>query len=154
MLLSYRIIIFIITIFLLLYFFNNDTNIITKIIIVLLLHAILYSDCYAEYFDNVLGTTHEELNNNRGLLGNFYVDCHKCGRERTLNDMTYNYKCNNLTEYTKKHNIEDSMSYHNNKYIDMKNQCYNCILKNTSLTRNYKDFPYVNGTPDTNSFTY
>ena len=37
---------------------------------------------------------------------------------------------------------------------DMKNQCYNCMLADTSLTRNYKDFPYVNGTSDTNSFTH
>ena len=153
MLLSYRIVIFLITVFLLLYFFNNDTNIITKIIIVLLLHAILYSDCYAEYFDNVLGTTPDELNNNRGLLGNFYVDCDKCGRDRILEDRNTN-KQKRKFQNDKKHNIEDSMSYHNNKYIDMKNQCYNCLLNNTSLTRNYKDFPYVNGTPDTNSFTH
>lgn len=151
MILSYRVIIFLITVLLLLFFFNNDTHLITKIISVLVLHAILYSDCYAEYFDNVVGKTPEELNTNRGLLGTFYVDCHKCGRDRILED---NNKQIRKFKQNKKHDITDSMSYYNDKYIDMKNQCYNCLLNNTSLKRNYKDYLHINSTPGTNSFTH
>lgn len=163
MLLTYRVIILLITIIILFFFINNSMDIITKIIIILLLHSILYSDYYSdyynEYFGNTINTTSnhqiQELNKDRGTLGNFYVNCHKCGRDRILEDKQ-NIKQHVCISNANQHKIEDSMSYDNNKYISNENQCYNCLLDNNNLIsiRNYKDFPYVNGSPGTNFYTH
>ncbi len=120
------------------------------------------------------------LNKDRGKIGHFLVNCGRCGRKGILDkisevansnpDCPYNLDQYNGNQYNgdemygkaqscpgcpKKCN--ETMSFFNNKYIDTEQTfCYNCLLDTDThlLIRNYKDFPYVNGPPGTNSFTH
>lgn len=143
MLSYYNVILLLITIIIL--FYLDNINITTIIITILLLYCILYSIYCNEHFNNISVE-----------LSGFYIDCTKCGKNRIFEDMIHTYKCKYIEDNKKYHNIEDSMSYYDNKYIDIKNQCYNCVLdNNTNITiRNYKDIPSINGAPESNYYSH
>lgn len=120
-------------------------------ILTILLYIIICICKYTEYYDNLIGLSPENINDNRGLLGNFYVDCHKCDRNRIL-DSDNNKQLRTCTK-DKIYNDTEGMRYYS-KYIDMGNNCYNCLIDNRLITRNYKDLPSVNGISNTNSFIH
>jgi hypothetical protein len=105
------------------------------------------------------------LNKDRGKIGHFYVKCGKCGRQGVLDKISDVSKtCHDGCPYVsdnethgKTEDWREPMSFFNNKYIDTQQiSCYNCLLDTEThrMIRNYKDYPYVNGPPGTNSFTH
>jgi exonuclease III len=108
----------------------------------------------------------DKLNDTRGKLGRFHVDCLPCGRARILED-----RADILKEQQKKkqnlhnqilhqeHNQErkhETMSFYNTKYVD-KNKifCYNCLMDNPDNEKHFiKNYVYwpsfenpINGPP-------
>lgn len=166
--LGFKLGLFIFIILVLYLFVDKAIDIGIKIILIVMLYFILLSDrCYDaknnchEGFGRS-GDRIKALNKDRGMLGQFYVPCHKCGRERIIEEkkksrgscLKHNegYCMDNCADRTK-----DTMSFYNEKYIDTDQiYCYNCLLdRDTQLyQRNYKNFPYVNGPPGTNKFTH
>lgn len=146
-------------------FITSVVNVSIKFSLVFILLLLISMNCKINTQENFGRTNNDvcESNKLRGQLGNFYVDCHKCGRERLIQEKEdLNKECdyNNEGNYCKsncKDKINNSMSFYNNAYID-KNQinCYNCLLDEDSqkYMRNMKNFPYVNGPPGTNYFTH
>jgi hypothetical protein len=148
---------------------NMDNGL--KIILVVMLYFILLADrCYdsgVDYRDSHEGFGRSgdriaALNKNRGQLGQFYVQCNKCGRDRIVEEKRKSKKqhmvqnkgyCMNGCKDT----VGNTMSFYNKKYIDTDQIfCYNCLLDKDShqYVRNYRNFPYVNGPPGTNEFTH
>ena len=85
----------------------------------------------------------KELNEHRNTEGRFYVDCHKCGRDKILEDMINNqrtvYLKSNKTPHTPcTHGREKTMSYYNEKFVDSSKIFYHNYninsAKNTSYT--------------------
>lgn len=103
-----------------------------RTILLLILCTIIYFGCNIEYFDNIIKMSSDELNKNRGSLGN--ANCHKCGRRKDIHDC--------ISYHKKERSIEDSMSYYNDKFIEMKNDCYNCLTDDISLVSNFSEYPY------------
>lgn len=104
------------------------------------------------------------LNKDRGFLGHFYVDCPKCSRSfvKPCGKTNQSYQSETCTSPTciimpYAHQPENTMSFYNDNYVD-KDQtfCYNCLLDNDTkrFMRNYLNFPYTNGPPGTNTFSY
>lgn len=149
-------------------FIDKNIQLYIKIVLIVLLYFLLLADkCYDNgESSECFGRDHDriyDLNKDRGRLGNFYVNCHQCVRDRLLEEEKQsrekceqcdgaNYCLANCTQETEK-----TMSFYNKKYIDNDMiYCYNCPLdKNTQLfLRNYDNFPYINGPPQTNRFTF
>ena len=76
--------------------------------------------------------TIDMLNKDRGELGQFYVNCYKCGREGILDEYSqYEKVNNNNVKNNNSCNLNDKkMSFYNKKYIDTDMiYCYNCLTK-------------------------
>lgn len=94
----------------------------------------------------------KELNDGRNTEGRFYVNCHKCGRDRILDDRFNNLKRRELEQKEMcikpcTNTPEKSMSFYNENYVDSsKIFCYNCLIdedeKNSSRIQTYGD-PYA-----------
>lgn len=120
---------------------NNLISLNTKIIMILLLYFVLVF--------NVMYGKKEGFKDNsqRGLLGQFYVDCpscNKCGKKVFNSNNDFRVNLNEKLQ---------TMSFFNKEYVDTDHiYCYNCLKdmpiyeKNMTL-RNYNDFPTVNGPP-------
>ena len=94
----------------------------------------------------------KDLNDSRGTTGNFYVECHGCGRDRILEDRKKT--CNSCTNENYcsvacKERENTSMSFFNKNYVDTDQIfCYNCLLDNDHNDRYFlKNYVYW---PDTN----
>jgi hypothetical protein len=136
------------------------------------------SDSETENFDSFKNREQriKDLNDTRGKLGNFYVNCHPCGRKRILEERhklhrdilnsstSYTTSCTG-SGYTKckgmctgacKEREHETMSFFNNQYVDKDHIfCYNCLMDNVHndryLAKNYVYWPSisdpVNGPP-------
>ena len=132
---------------------------------------------YADRRDKILN----KLNKENGYHGQFYIQGYGCGRNRLNYDQKYDkFQKNNLPHYDEnlekigaslypdcncsyttkcKPGIKDHerLSFYNDNYFDTDAIfCYNCLLDEDTknILRNYRNFPYINGPPGTNSFTF
>jgi hypothetical protein len=123
-----------------------------------------------ESFESLRQKRIYNLNKDRGKLGNFYVQCHKCGRAGLLEEKEKslqanekkcfkfkNYSadscpgsvtsipgakdsCTSTCEHCKEKN--QTMSFFNKQYIDMDQAfCYNCLMDAQDKAKAY-DVPY------------
>jgi Ca2+/Na+ antiporter len=165
-----------------LYLFSTDDTILVTLILLFVIFAIyfyynsFYFNTKGENFildeneneDITLGYMTErerrirKLNATRGKTGQFYVPCHKCGRDRILQerrkmelDANLCPACLNNGIYCLGRCIEpegENMHFFNSKYIDVNaTSCYDCILDKEAdkmLKTAYREFPTpVNGPP-------
>jgi hypothetical protein len=111
----------------------------------------------------------------RGTLGDFYVQCHGCGRDRIIEErgaknlgaQNFGKTCTSPLDSRRpyclagcKDRANLTMNFFNDQYVDTDHMyCYNCLMDdseywNRMSVRNYKDFPSVNGPPQTNNYTH
>jgi hypothetical protein len=172
--LSFRQAFMIIIIFVLCLFITNVMDLFCIIIILIIIYFLLFavtdqtksddrSNLDIENFDSYKNREQriKDLNDSRGKTGNFYVDCHPCGRARILEDRkkVCTGDSNSSRSYcrdTCKERQNESMSFFNNRYIDTNQTfCYNCLLDSTHNDRYFlKNYVYwpdiddpVNGPP-------
>lgn len=151
-----------------LYIFISHNDFTLKILLLIILFFILFVNHYnnsnskvSEHFGSSISREEriKKLNDSRGKTGNFYVECHKCGRQRILHDRKkisincYDRSyCADLCAKSK----NETLSFYNNKYIDSNQiSCYNCLMDNANneryFVKNYVYWPNikdrVNGPP-------
>ena len=160
-------------IFVLCLFVSNAIDLFCKIILLIIIYVLLFteiddqsesdnpSDLNVENFDSYKNREQriKDLNDSRGKTGNFYVDCHLCGRARILEDRKkVCTSCSNRSycRDTCKEHQNESMSFFNDRYVDTDQTfCYNCLLDSTHNDRYFlKNYVYwpdvddpVNGPP-------
>lgn len=172
--LKFKIIMFMFITMILYFFITESVDMIVKVTLLVILYFMLFVDhcndnegsCVfsctdTESFDSLKTREQriEELNDTRGKLGNFYVNCHSCGRKRILEERhklrrdilnsrqsgLYAGSCTGSC----KDREHETMSFFNNQYVD-KNQifCYNCLMDNVHndryFTKNYVYWPNLN----------
>lgn len=184
---TFKIVLFLVISVILYLFIKDEIDTSTKIFLLLVLYFLLLAD----YCNSIHNTYSKEgvkegfidadddyavdqsltrrekriqaLNATRGMDGNFYVQCHKCGRGRLLEDRQQKELAKNLcpgclSGVSKdgfclgncKQKEHQTMSFFNKQYIDTDQiDCYDCLLdRHAQLTiRNIMDFPPVNGPP-------
>ena len=150
------------------YLLDNTLYIVIIFIIIILFVYYLYLNRLSNESFKVVKSCEKKniidrLNDTRGKLGRFYVDCPPCGRARILEDRTnilkeqlYRQKTKQKI-YSQKHNEPNkTMSFYNTKYVDKdKIFCYNCLMDNVDnekhVIKNYVYWPSfedpVNGPP-------
>lgn len=196
---KFKIILFILIVAILYLFINDTVDQLVKIILLVILYFMLFVDhcndneescAFTETKEGFIDTNEDDndnedsnlipferesrinkLNNTRGKLGNFYVNCHSCGRKRILEERhklqsdvlrsCQSYRtpctgrgvtnCGNSGNETKgtctgscMGREHETMSFFNNQYVDL-NQifCYNCLLDNVHNDRYFlKNYVY------------
>lgn len=170
---QFKIVLFIYVVLMLYLFAMNKINDYIKIGMVVILYIMLYVDYKIDYdeeqyknkekynnlndqtiisdkrdrLNNKMRNKIAELNRGRNYEGRFYVDCHKCGRQRIEEDIN-NRVCGNDKDQHKYCSVncvggkERAMSFYNNKYVDRsKIFCYNPLIdeceKNSSYEQDY-----------------
>lgn len=189
---KFKIILFIFITLILYVFITESVDTLVQITLLVILYFLLFVDhcndnegsCVfdpenTEGFDSYKNREEriKDLNDTRGKLGNFYVNCHSCGRKRILEERhkiqqdilrsCQSYRtpctgrgcasgCKGTCTGSCKEREHETMSFFNNKYVD-KDQifCYNCLMDNVHndryFTKNYVYWPTirdpVNGPP-------
>lgn len=164
-------------------FVTNAIDLFCKIIILIIIYLLLFTNLRQsgsdirsnpdiENFDSYKNREQriKDLNDSRGKTGHFYVDCHPCGRERILEDrkktctgdpsLSQSSQSSQLSRSycrdTCKERQNESMSFFNNRYVDIDQTfCYNCLMDRTHNDRYFlKNYVYwpdiddpVNGPP-------
>jgi hypothetical protein len=132
------------------YFLNNSLYVAILFIIIALFVYYLYLIYLPNESFEVIKSckrknTIDKLNDTRGKLGRFYVECLPCGRARILEDranllkekQNYTYNLSQERKY-------ETMSFYNTKYVD-KNKifCYNCLMDNPENEKHFiKNYVY------------
>lgn len=187
---EFKILMFMLIVLILYLFIADAVNMSVQITLLIILYFMLYVDhCNAstngnhcdknntfEEFDSYKNREERirDLNETRGKLGNFYVNCHSCGRKRILeerhklkqnilkNCQSYSTPCQGsdckgtcqgtsrgTCQGTCQGREHETMSFFNNRYVD-KNQifCYNCLMDNVHndrfFSKNYVYWPKTN----------
>jgi len=180
---KFKIILFMFIAMILYLFITEHVNTLVKITLLVILYFLLFvdqrsdnkkSDVFSETENFQSSNDREQrikdLNDTRGTLGNFYVNCHSCGRKRILEErhklqrdklhscQSYRTPCTGSGTCigSCKAREHETMSFFNNQYVD-KDQifCYNCLMDNVHndryFTKNYVYWPDltdpVNGPP-------
>jgi len=136
------------------------------ILIAYLVKNYLFDDRFEQFEQTNRERRIRNQNKVRGTLGYFYVQCHGCGRDRIIQERgakTCNCPLDGGRPYCLagcKDRANMTMNFFNDKYVDTDHiYCYNCLMDdseywNRMSVRNYKDFPSVNGPPQTNNYTH